>query len=184
MLFRSVSQSRYGSVAIALVPESLNLPLDDPAACYAAISKLPYDKYTGPLKYGAHCFWRPATIRELLFSENNVRDPQAISNCIVVAWLSPATSAGQPPEVVIKVDSIWEWVYDSQSLPQFRAPFGWSYLEALYASISMYNPAGENPNHMKKVREIAKKVASNPVVKKLASDAINMGLNETKKLVS
>lgn len=181
--FRGADMTNAGSVAIALVPEGTNLPLGDPAACYAAISKLPYDKYTGPLKNGAHCFWRPATIRELLFTDNRVRDPQLASNFIVVAWLSPATTAGQPPEVVIKVDSVWEWVFDSQSLPQFRAPFGWSYLEALYASISMYNPAGENPNHMKKVKEIAKKVASNPVVRKLATDAVNMGLSEAKKLL-
>lgn len=181
--FRGADMSNAGSVAIALVPEGTNLPLGDPAACYAAISKLPYDKYTGPLKTGAHCFWRPATVRELLFTDNRVRDPQLASNFIVVAWLSPATTAGQPPEVVLKVDSIWEWVFDSQSLPQFRAPFGWSYLEALYASLSMYNPAGENPNHLKKVKEIARKVASNPVVRKLASDAVNMGLSEAKKLL-
>lgn len=181
--FRGADQTNAGSVAIALVPEGTNLPLDDPAACYTAISKLPYDRFTGPLKFGAHCFWRPATIRELLFTDNKVRDPQLASNFIVVAWLSPATTAGQPPEVILKVDSIWEWVFDSQSLPQFRAPFGWSYLEALYASISMYNPAGENPNHIKKVKEIAKKVASNPVVRKLATDAVNMGLSEAKKLL-
>lgn len=181
--FRGADQTNAGSVAIALVPEGTNLPLNDPAACYTAISKLPYDRYTGPLKFGAHCFWRPATIRELLFTDNRVRDPQLASNFIVVAWLSPATTAGQPPEVILKVDSIWEWVFDSQSLPQFRAPFGWSYLEALYASISMYNPASENPNHIKKVKEIAKKVASNPVVRKLATDAVNMGLSEAKKLL-
>lgn len=181
--FRGADMSNAGSVAIALVPEGTNLPLNDPAACYEAIAKLPYDKYTGPLKLGAHCFWRPATIRELLFADNRVHDPRSVSNFIVVAWRSPATTAGQPPEVIIKVDSVWEWIYDSQSLPQFRAPFGWSYLEALYASISMYNPAGENPGHMKKIKDIAKKVASNPVVKKLATDAVNLGMQEAKKLL-
>lgn len=181
--FRGSDMSNAGSVAIALVPEGTNLPLSDPEECYAAIAKLPYDKYTGPIKTGAHCFWRPATIRELLFAENNYRDPQLISNCIVVAWLSPATTAGQPPQVSIKVDSVWEWIFDSQSLPQFRAPFGWSFMEALYAVISQYNPAGENPNHRKKVMAIAKAAANNPVLRRLGTDALNLGIDSAKKLL-
>lgn len=181
--FRGSDMTNAGSVAIALVPEGTNLPLSDPAACYAAIAKLPYDKYTGPIKNGAHCYWRPATIRELLFAENGVRDPQLISNYIVVAWLSPATTAGQPPQVTIKVDSVWEWIFDSQSLPQFRAPFGWAFLEALYCVISQYNPAGENPGHRKKVAQIAKAAANNPVLRKLGTDALALGMDGVKKLL-
>lgn len=181
--FRGSDMSNAGSVAIALVPEGTNLPLDDPEACYAAISKLPYDKYTGPIKKGAHCFWRPATLRELLFTENGYRDPQLISNFIVVAWLSPATTAGQPPQVSIKVDSIWEWIFDSQSLPQYRAPFGWAFLEAMYCIISQYNPAGENPDHLRKIKAIAKAAANNPVLRKLGTDALQLGIESAKKLL-
>lgn len=177
--FRGSDQANAGLIGVARVPEGTAIPSGSAQDVYNWIATLPYDAYTGPAKQGGHTFWLPKTLRDIMFKKR--ADTLDSSNFLVIAFIVPPTSAGQVPSFSIVAKSTWEWIYASQSLPQFVAPPGWSYLEALYAVLGRFNPSGENPNHMAKVKKIAREAAKNPALQDLARRALQLGITVAKK---
>lgn len=179
--FRGSTMNDGGLIAVARVPEGTKYPMDSAQSLYNWIAALPYDNYTGPVKKGGHTFWMPKTLGDIKYRLRS--DPLDTSNCLLIAFIVPGSSAGQTATFSIVAKSTWEWIYDSQSMPQYRAPPGWLYLEALYSVLGQFNPSGENPGHMEKIKKIAKKVASNPAVRALAQQALQLGVTEVKKVL-
>lgn len=177
--FEGSDMNNAGLIAVARVPEGTPIPSGTARDVYTWISSLPYDNYTGPVKNGGHVFWIPKTLRDITFKER--ADPLSHSNLLIMAFIVPGSSAGQITSLSIVSKSTWEWIYDSQSLPQFRAPPGWMFLEALYAVIGQYNPSGENPKHLAKIKEIAKRVMQNPAVRALGQQAMQLAVTTAAK---
>lgn len=177
--FRGSDMNNAGIIGVARVPEGTPIPSGGAKAVYDWISALPYDNYTGPVKNGGHTFWMPKTLTDIKFKKRSDRLEE--SNMLVIAFVVPGSTAGQITQFSIVAKSTWEWIYASQSMPQFIAPPGWNYLEALYAVLGQYNPSGENPDHMRKIKTIAQKIASNPAVRELASRALQLSVQAAKK---
>jgi hypothetical protein len=177
--FRGSDMNNAGLIGVARVPEGTPVPNGTPRDVYDWIATLPYDNYTGKVEEGGHTFWIPKTLRDIVFKRKT--DPLGESNMLIIAFVVPGSTAGQSPSFSIVAKSTWEWIYASQSMPQFRAPPGWAFLEALYAVLGAYNPSGCNPSHMKKIKDIARKIASNPVIKELGHKALQLAVEGGKK---
>lgn len=71
-----------GAIAAARVPRSWTPMTDDP---YSELLLLPYDRYDGPLKFGAHIFWLPGTLDDITPIDDPTDDANFGAYKIVVA---------------------------------------------------------------------------------------------------
>jgi hypothetical protein len=71
-----------GAIAAARVPKDWTPLTDDP---YSELLLLPYDRYDGPLKFGAHIFWIPGSLDDVTPIDDPTDDANFGSYKMVVA---------------------------------------------------------------------------------------------------
>lgn len=150
-----------GQVGMALVPISYVIPSDF-TDCLNFISSRRHYKYIGPVITGAHGMWSPRDLRETLHQPIYGR---LYSNRIVAAVNIPASGAAAA-SVQVKFSMRIELLTNSQTVASYLPPSSAVALDDLFASIRYHlNDAyGENPDHIQRLKDIAKRVAQNPAL--------------------
>lgn len=165
--------TKAGHVCCALVPAELDIPTDA-GECINFVAKLPQvRKYEGKIGNGAHVSWMPDNINQLWLR------PKAAapipSQKLVFAFQAPPPGNLQTASMRLYTWSNVEFeTYD----PSYGASAGCSagmLMTAIVDSYGTCQPCSENPNHLKKVADIAKKVVSDPTVQMFAKAALGAG---------
>lgn len=161
-----------GNVASALVPHNLALAEGNPTLLIDEIGRLPYRKsMTRPLE-GAHVSYMPQRVQDLFLTEKGSRIK---GNEIVIAFDCPPTgSAGQAAAFLLTWGACVEWEIDDPSLPQLIPPWGKDCYDEIIGVLGDINPASGNPEHLEKIKQAIKAVASHPAVKESAKMALQV----------
>lgn len=161
-----------GNVASALVPHNLALAEGNPTLLIDEIGRLPYRKsMTRPLE-GAHVSYMPQRVQDLFLTE---KGSKIKGNEIVIAFDCPPTgSAGQAAAFLLTWGACVEWEIDDPSLPQLVPPWGKDCYDEIIGVLGDINPASGNPEHLEKIKQAIKAVATHPAVKESARMALQV----------
>lgn len=164
-----------GNVASALFP-SRSIILGDPAATFTKISNLRYNAYEGKLKDGAHVSYLPDDISQYFFKDFSSSFDAPIP-CITA--IAPQGDTDNELSIQIEISMCFEFLSSDQSRTFLVSPGHSQLLECIIRAIVLatakgedYNLAGCNPDHIKRIKNIAKHVASDPVVRQHAVSAL------------
>jgi hypothetical protein len=158
-----------GNISAALVPAGTALPLNDVDALMSYINALPYHMHKGRASKGAHVCYFPARTQDVFLRE--ISEPVK-GNFIVIAWNCPATgTAGQEASFQLHLKPAPEWLVDTNTLAQTLPPWDRDLVDTIFSFLGDYNPAGENPDHIAKIRHMAESIAKNPAVQQAARTA-------------
>lgn len=155
-----------GNISAALVPYGTQINMDDPEGTMAHLNALPYRNYKGRASKGAHVCYVPARTQDVFLRPLN--EP-INGNFIVFAWnCPPSGDAGQAPSFSLHWKPAPEWLADTSSLSQSLPPWDRDFVDTVFSFMAEHNPSGENPNHIDKIKAIAKSISNNPVVQEAA----------------
>jgi hypothetical protein len=170
-----------GTCAGAVVPYGTPISLE-PSACYETMNQLPYNTYNGPLKYGTFSSYLGEKLQDYFFNDlsssvpvRHSGGPDLYTACSIP--VSGATDDSLNMRVEVKIN--YEFIVPSRIYTSVVPSMNVNYFNAVIATIrSMQFEAsplvGENPEHFKRIKSIAMKVAKNPTVRRLASDALSL----------
>lgn len=161
-----------GNVACALVPHNLALAEGNPTLLIDEIGRLPYRKNMNRPLEGSHVSYMPQRVQDLFLIEKGSRIK---GNEIVIAFDCPPTgSAGQAAAFLLTWGACVEWEIDDSSLPQLIPPWGKDCYDEIIGVLGDINPASGNPEHIEKIKQAIKTVASHPAVKESARMALQV----------
>lgn len=161
-----------GNIAIGVVPHNYPLSLV-PQVAYDQICALGGHRYSGPMKNGAHGFYIPDDITRVAFYPIGTRIE---GRRLVVAILPQVVAVGQSSAVTFRIElrSHIEWINPSQTLTHMTAKCSSSELvEAMFCALESGDQVGENPDHMKRLASMVKRVAQDPKTRQYASQALS-----------
>lgn len=160
--------TRAGHVSCALLPEGENLP-HDAGLAIETIAKLPQArKYEGQVYKGAHVSWMPDSINQLWLRTLATEIP---SQNIWFAFKCPPAGVSQMASLRLYTAANLEAENYSQIYSPIASSNAGFLMEAVVNTYGSMNPCGENPDHMKKIAGIARKVANDPYVQNFAKIA-------------
>lgn len=162
-----------GHISCALVPAELDIPTDA-GECINFIAKLPQvRKYEGPIKTGGHISWMPDNINQLWLRPKNAAPIP--SQKLVFAFQAP-------PPGNLQTASMRLYTWSNIEFETYDASYGASagcsagmLMTAIVDSYGTCQPCSENPNHLRKVADIAKRVVTDPTVQMFAKAALGAG---------
>lgn len=165
-----------GTVAIALLPTGVKHP-SDARQLFNFISTLPYNKYNGPAKTGAHVSYIGDDISQYFFK--SIEEPNYPTPKLVAAFL-PATYDGSQASSLIEINMVYEFVTADQSRKSIVSPGHTQLFETMIGSMIRscmigddLSLAGCNPDHIKRIKNIAKKIAKDPNVREIAKSVLS-----------
>lgn len=161
-----------GNIAIGVVPHDYPLSLI-PQIAYDQICSLGGHRYSGPMKNGAHGFYIPDDITRVAFLP--IGTPVE-GRRLVVAILPQVVAVGQSSAVTFRIElrSHIEWINPSQTLAHLTARCSsQDLLEAMFCALENGDQVGENPDHLKRMASLVKRVAQDPKTRQYASQALS-----------
>lgn len=162
-----------GRVGMSLIPASYAIPSNFHDA-YSLINSRKNYKFSGNIVKGAHGMWSPRDLRESLHQTINER---LYSNRIVAAVQIPA-SGSAAASIQVTLSLRLEMLCNSQVIPTVVPPSSSYALDTLFAAIRQQLDIayGENPDHLERLKTIARSVANNPQVRTALSSIGKAGL--------
>lgn len=153
-----------GNLAVGIVP--FDFPLSRiPAVAYEQISALGGRRYTGPMKKGFHGFYIPDDVTRIAFLE---MDEKVKGRRIVCAILPQTLDGGNSSSVSIRlrVRSHIEFINAAQTLAHMTSVHGLEEeFHTLFAALgSADTQVGENPDHVRRMKDAIVKAAKDPRV--------------------
>ncbi len=164
-----------GTVASALFPSGSTIG-QFPAATIDAISSLPYNNYNGQLREGAHVSYLADDISQYFFRAKT--DPFDCPIPVVAAIAQQGTT-DNILSMQLQVFCTFEIITSDLTRVLLISPGHTALFEAMVRSILVlssrggsFNLAGCNPDHLKRMWNIAKQVAKDPNVRSHATTAL------------
>lgn len=154
-----------GTLAIGVVPH--NYPLShDPAQAFEQISALGQRVYVGPMKKGAHGVYIPDDITRIAFFGMDEKINGRRLCCAILPQSAVGTASGSVVQVEIELRCHIELINPSQTLrQQISGRICADCIESMFAAIEAHGgQVGENPSHVKRLVEMAKRAARDPEV--------------------
>jgi hypothetical protein len=182
-IFSNVSNkfANAGSIYACRFPgdtfEQLPGSLDDLIALISSQVHHKLETYT--LEFGASYAHTPEKVQDWFFQEKVEEDPYNGNPLnlpyMVLVWDASVADAALP---VFNVHGriMLEYLTTDISNVFFMAPVDPGLRELLICELSQYNTLAENPDHLKKFAEVAKRVATSDTAKKFYRTAINAGV--------
>lgn len=161
-----------GNIAIGVIPDDYPLSLI-PQVAYDQICALGGHRYSGPMKDGVHGIYIPDDVTRIAFFPT---DEKIRGRRLAVAILPQVVAAGQSSAVTMRIElrSHIEWINPSQTLAHMTASCCCSELvESMFAALEHADQVGENPSHVKRIKEAVKRVAQDPRTKQVAAKALS-----------
>lgn len=162
-----------GTVACGVVP--YGFPLSRvPALAFDQIAALGTHAYVGPMKKGAHGFYIPDDVTRIAFLDTNEK---VKGRSIAMAFLpqsSPSVGSESIVQLRVEIRSHIEFINASQTLCHMTCG---QHCEDVVVQIMAALEAagaqvGENPTHLKRLADAARKVAKDPKVRAMATDVL------------
>ncbi len=164
-----------GTVASALFPSGSVIG-QFPAATIDAISSLPYNNYNGQLREGAHVSYLADDISQYFFRAKTDSFDCPIP---VVAAIAQQGTTDNILSMQLQVFCTFEIITSDLTRVLLISPGHTALFEAMIRSILVlssrggaFNLAGCNPDHVKRMWNIAKQVAKDPNVRSHAANAL------------
>ena len=191
-VFDSSSHVRLGGVAFWLEPVASTLSNGGsllaaqvgfttyvpqlPQAAFSALSTLPNMKHVGKFKKGAYGWYNPDRVRDLEFTNpRDFQNPvfwQDKSKIVIV--VSPENTAATTAPYLMKVNGFYNYRWQSRVFMPLPTPCSFELLQRFLITGAGYCNMGENPDHVAKLKQIAKDFANNPKNRELARDALSL----------
>jgi hypothetical protein len=170
-----------GNVSTALVPYgSLQTIPTTPTTLYEWIQQRPYDNFDGPVANGSHASWLGEKVQDYyLRPMQDYNEAPHIVACVNAPDQAPVVTLN----VRVKIVAVYEFVCYTQLVHNEICPQNVEFFNKMLGVIRLHSLSsdetlvGDNPDHMKRIKSLAKKVASNPAVRNVAKQAINMGID-------
>lgn len=166
-----------GNCAAALLPSGVDFPTL-PTLAFDYISSLPYNKMTGPLKLGTHVSYIADDLSQYFFK---TMDIAAIDGPTMVSVFKTNTgNVSSDVSLQVKVNLMYEFITPNVTRTHLVSPAHAAFFETLVGSITSVcsnneGLASHNPDHLKKIKDICRKVAQDPGVRAAANAAIKTG---------
>lgn len=166
-----------GNCATALLPTGVDFPVI-PTLAFDFISGLPYNKMTGPLKDGTHVSYLADDLSQYFFKP--IEESRIAAPVMVAVFRANTGNVSSAVSLQVKVNLMYEWITPNVTRTHLVSPAHAAFFEALIGAITQQcagndGLASHNPDHMKKIRDIAKKVSNDPNVRAAATAALRAG---------
>lgn len=164
--------SSAGHISCCLLPDGEIMPIVAQLAI-DRIAKLPKRrKFEGSIGNGAHVSWMPDSINQLWLRPQTELIP---SQTIWIAFKGPPAGDLQVPQMRLYTSANLEAETYSQIYNVVSGCNAGFLMEAIVNTYGEVNPCSENPNHFKKVTDIARNVVKDPFVQDFARLAVKAG---------
>jgi len=172
-----------GTIAAAVVPYGTHISLE-PGICYSQVTQLPYNSYNGQLSKGSHCSYLGERIQDYYFRdvfETDAFGLRAIGgpSCYSTGSIPVAGSTVDSCNVRVAININYEFIIPSRIYTSVVSNVNLDYFVVMLAALKKYgftvgSPlVGENPDHLRRIKTIAKKIAADPHVREAARHGIN-----------
>jgi hypothetical protein len=173
-----------GIIGAAVLPSD-KIISHSPKICYTDITNLPYNKYTGKLANGAHVSMIGEKVQDYFFKDK--RELTTGGPSLIMAGHLPSDEVNDVASLKVVVRINYELILPSICFPSEICSRNGDFFNELMGAIRMLTLGrvtsplvGENPDHIRRIKEIAIKLAKDPRLRQAAMTALKAGYNVTK----
>lgn len=178
-----------GSIAAAQLPGDSLIDLPDrPEQIKSFLASRNDGKvYTGMLKRGAHYSYIPEKVQDLFFVREGSDDDLENFHLPfgVMAWEAAPIDGNNTLSILITIKMNVELITTDLSVSKFQPSQDLAQVHEIVTMLMQgHNPMSENPDHMAKVKKIAKNVVTHPMFKKVVGDLARAGMKAAPSLLA
>lgn len=143
--------------------------------------------YTGMLKRGAHYSFIPEKVQDLFFVREGSDDDLENFHLPygVFAWEAAPIDGNNTLSVLITVKINVELITTDLSVTKFAPSQDLAQVhEIIVMLMQSFNPMSENPDHLAKVKKIARGVVNHPMFRKTVTDLLKAGIKVAPSLLA